>query len=410
VRAHEHYRELCAVNTAGQLSQRERLELRRHLTVCSECRRVLYDFQIMSDVLSSIADLQCHKPILEGTTERFIERVQNERALPALPMEETPELREGKNHAMLWARRRMLWLPIAALIVIALFLGVRRVAKYRQPVSPQISVNNASNSNDTGRDVGALSKEAAISDNQQLKQQLAEATRREQALEERSSAYEAQRSYGLEREAELKRRISAFEDANAKLLDKGSRDKDDLIHLHQQLDETRSQNQALQNAALVEQAALNGQIRKLRAEIDRQHRLDSIQGTCAPMTARNLHVVDVHDTDSDGRALPAFGRIFFTEGKCLTFYAYDLPDRAINQKVSFYVWGRKGETKEVKNLGMFRSDDRTDGRWVLTVDDPQMLTRINTVFVTREPGDKMATRPTGKRFLEAFLGSSPKHP
>jgi hypothetical protein len=410
VRAHEHYRELCAVNTAGQLSPRERRELRGHLSVCSECRRVLYDFQIMSDVLSSIADLQCHKPILEGTTERFIERVQKERALPALATKETPELREGKNHAMLWARRSMLWLPIAALILIALFLGVRRVAEYRQPVSPQSSVNNDSNSNDTARDVAAPSKGAAMSDNQQLKQQLADATRREQAFEERISAYEAQRSYGLEREAELKRHITALEDANAKLLDKGSRDTDDLVHLRQQLDETRSQNQALQNAALVEQAALNGRIRKLTAEIDRQHRLDNIQNTCAPMTARNLHVVDVHDTDSDGKALPAFGRVFYTEGKCLTFYAYDLPDRAINQKVSFYVWGRKGETKDVKNLGMFRSDDRTDGRWVLTVDDPQILTRINTVFVTREPGDKMATRPTGKRFLEAFLGSSPKHP
>jgi hypothetical protein len=410
VRAHEHYRELCAVNTAGQLSQGERRELRRHLTVCSECRRVLYDFQIMSDVLSSIANLQCHKPILEGTTERFIERVQKERALPAFATEETPELREGKNHAMLRARRSMLWLPIAALILIALFLRVRRAAEYRQPVRPQISVNNDSNSNGTARDVAAPSKGAAMSDNQQLKQQLADATRREQAFEERISAYEAQRSYGLEREAELKRHITALEDANAKLLDKGSRDTDDLVHLRQQLDETRSQNQALQNAALVEQAALNGRIRKLTAEIDRQHRLDNIQNTCAPMTARNLHVVDVHDTDSDGKALPAFGRVFYTEGKCLTFYAYDLPDRAINQKVSFYVWGRKGETKDVKNLGMFRSDDRTDGRWVLTVDDPQILTRINTVFVTREPGDKMATRPTGKRFLEAFLGSSPKHP
>jgi hypothetical protein len=410
VRAHEHYRELCAVNTAGQLSPRERRELRGHLSVCSECRRVLYDFQIMSDVLSSIADLQCHKPILEGTTERFIERVQKERALPALATKETPELREGKNHAVLRARRSMLWLPIAALILSALFLGVRRFAKYRQPVSPQISVNKDSNSNDTGRYVGALSKEATISDNQQLKQQLADATRREQALEQRISAYEAQRSYGLEREGELKRHISALEDANAKLLDKGSRDTDDLVHLRQQLDETRSQNQALQNAALVEQAALNGRIRKLTGEIDRQHRLNSIQNTCAPMTARNLHVVDVHDTDSDGKSLPAFGRVFYTEGKCLTFYAYDLPDRKSKHKVSFYVWGRKGETKEVSNLGIFRSDDPADGRWVLTVDDPQIVTRINTVFVTREPGDKMATRPTGKRFLEAFLGSSPKHP
>ncbi len=39
------------------------------------------------------------------------------------------------------------------------------------------------------------------------------------------------------------------------------------------------------------------------------------------MAARNLHIVDVVDTDSKGRTKAAFGRVFFAEDKQLVFYA-----------------------------------------------------------------------------------------
>jgi C4-dicarboxylate-specific signal transduction histidine kinase len=39
------------------------------------------------------------------------------------------------------------------------------------------------------------------------------------------------------------------------------------------------------------------------------------------MASRNLHIVDVFDTDPKGKTRPAFGRIFLTEGKSLIFYA-----------------------------------------------------------------------------------------
>jgi len=42
------------------------------------------------------------------------------------------------------------------------------------------------------------------------------------------------------------------------------------------------------------------------------------------ISARNLHIIDVYDTDSHGKTTRAFGRVFFTEGKSLVFYAYDL--------------------------------------------------------------------------------------
>ena len=39
------------------------------------------------------------------------------------------------------------------------------------------------------------------------------------------------------------------------------------------------------------------------------------------MAARQLHVIDVRDTDPNGEPANAFGRVFLTEGKSLTFYA-----------------------------------------------------------------------------------------
>jgi hypothetical protein len=130
------------------------------------------------------------------------------------------------------------------------------------------------------------------------------------------------------------------------------------------------------------------------------------------VVARNLHIIDVHDRDGDGKSQRAFGRIFYSEGKSLTFYAYDLADqRKVDAKVSFYVWGeRLGVEKPVRSLGIFHSDDASDGRWVLTFDDPRVLTQIDSVFVTAESTRKAAREPRGQRILFAFLGGKPNHP
>jgi len=130
------------------------------------------------------------------------------------------------------------------------------------------------------------------------------------------------------------------------------------------------------------------------------------------VVARNLHIIDVHDRDGNGKSQRAFGRIFYTEGKSLIFYAYDLADpRKVDAKVSFYVWGeRLGAEKPISSLGVFHNDDVKDGRWVLTFDDPGVLAQINSVFVTVESSRKAIKEPAGRRILFAFLGDKPNHP
>jgi hypothetical protein len=130
------------------------------------------------------------------------------------------------------------------------------------------------------------------------------------------------------------------------------------------------------------------------------------------VVARNLHIIDVHDRDGNGKNQRAFGRIFYTEGKSLIFHTYDLADtRKLDAKVSFYVGGeRLGAEKPIRSLGIFHNDDSNDGRWVLTFDDPQVLAQIDSVFVTVESAKKAIKKPGGHRVLLAFQGDKLNHP
>jgi hypothetical protein len=120
----------------------------------------------------------------------------------------------------------------------------------------------------------------------------------------------------------------------------------------------------------------------------------------------------VYDTDGHGKTSRAFGRVFYTEGKSLVFYAYDLsPQHPENSKYAFYVWGKRdGAPQMAKNLGALTKEDQAQKRWVLTITDPKVLAEIDSVFVTLEPTGQAGARPSGKRLLTAFLNTAANHP
>jgi hypothetical protein len=130
------------------------------------------------------------------------------------------------------------------------------------------------------------------------------------------------------------------------------------------------------------------------------------------MGARNLHVVDLRpDVDTKGKEGSAFGRVFYTEGKSLIFYAFDLGNRTpAKRNASFQVWGARGPAqRQAKSLGIFYVDDQKQNRWVLKSDDPNVLAEIESVFVTIEPPGGSA-KPTGHQLLYAYLKTNPNHP
>ena len=128
--------------------------------------------------------------------------------------------------------------------------------------------------------------------------------------------------------------------------------------------------------------------------------------------ARNLHIVDVYDTDANGETKKAVGRVFYTQGHSLVFYAYDLStNRSETGKYAYYVWGHKeGNDESVRNLGTLDPDDLSQKRWMLKVNDAKALSDIDRVFVTLEQNGKVDLRPHGKKILNAYLGSPANHP
>jgi len=130
------------------------------------------------------------------------------------------------------------------------------------------------------------------------------------------------------------------------------------------------------------------------------------------IAARNLHIIDVYDTDGEGKKQKAFGRVFYTEGKSLVFYAYDLGvRRGASEKYAYYAWGKRDASEQgIHKLGIFFNDDQAQKRWVLQITDPRVLSEIDSVYVTLEPADKSGIRPSGKKILSAYLGTPANHP
>lgn len=127
--------------------------------------------------------------------------------------------------------------------------------------------------------------------------------------------------------------------------------------------------------------------------------------------ARDLHIVDVYDVDGSGKSSRAYGRIYYVNHDQLIFYAFDLGKLERDHKiVAFQAWGyRQPQSTEVQSLGLFYLDSARLNRWTLRVSDPQILSRIDTLFVTAEPpgGSRF---PKGKRLLMASLAGPPNHP
>jgi len=129
------------------------------------------------------------------------------------------------------------------------------------------------------------------------------------------------------------------------------------------------------------------------------------------MGARNLRIIDVFDVDGKGKTRKPFGRVFFTEGKSLIFYAFDLGnERPGLQSAAYQAWGSEGSFEHgVRSLGIFYRDDQKSNRWVLKFDDPDTLAEIDSVFVTTEPAGG-SKKPTGGRLLAAYVKASLNHP
>ena len=128
------------------------------------------------------------------------------------------------------------------------------------------------------------------------------------------------------------------------------------------------------------------------------------------MGARELYMTDIYDVAGSGETNKPFGRLFYTRGKSLIFYAYDLDQQpGVKRAATFQAWGRRGPDVQAINLGVFYEDNESKKRWILKCDDPKTLAQIDGVFVTVEPKGG-SRKPTSKHLLFASLKIEPNHP
>jgi hypothetical protein len=129
------------------------------------------------------------------------------------------------------------------------------------------------------------------------------------------------------------------------------------------------------------------------------------------MGARDLYIAEIYDVAGTGETKKPYGRVFYTRGKSLIFYAYDLDQQTELKRVStFQAWGRRGpDRQQAINLGVFFEDNGTKKRWILKCDDPKTLAQIDAVFVTVEPNGG-SHKPSSKPLLFAYLKVNPNHP
>ncbi len=127
--------------------------------------------------------------------------------------------------------------------------------------------------------------------------------------------------------------------------------------------------------------------------------------------ARDLHIVDVYDVDKAGKSARTYGRIYYVNHRLLVFYAFDLAKAEKNHlAAAFQAWGfRQPHSSTAESLGLFYLDNASLNRWTLRVSDTQVLSRIDTLFVTVErPGGSRF--PKGRRLLMASLAGPANHP
>jgi len=397
---------------AGEIGHDDWQVLKAHFEECAPCRGVFSDvgeihtkwlpehpdFEIVREPHS---DLHLRKAILKRATKagaRFSKAAQAQ-----------PRLVEAQ-HSPRAARRQWLWAAAATAVVIviaAVLLQRTRlqlVAERKAAATAEVAFQ-AKTPVDSSADAQGRWKQTQLALEEALKASAAQQARLRQQLEaaeQQANAF-AQSSADANRVVvELKQQLDAAHTAQA-------RTETELADLRS----AQSTNEAVTLAQEREIQALNQKLEEQSVSVERKEQLLSAGREIRDLiAARNLHIIDVYDTDSHGKTSRTFGRVFYTEGRSLVFYAYDLsPQHPETSKYAFYVWGKRdGAPQMAKNLGPLAKDDQAQKRWVLTITDPKVLAEIDSVFVTLEPTGHAGEHPSGKRLLTAFLGTAANHP
>ena len=427
---HDEFLALCALSTSGELTGDERTRLQEHLAVCPSCREAMKQYEaVVSKTIPALA------PDPESVeSDPSWSQEQAEAALfQRLALEE--ELGTDRGGAdgdsaskstgrvplsASQATWRNVWTLCAAGVLLCIALGVsayrvgiRRGVK-TAAITPPASLEHApaleQQVSDAAHEREVLRAEMVQRDHviadlrHQLEQQSAEMGRMKIAqsqLETDLQSGQAGRQALLQERSDVSQKFDAAQAKTQSLQDK-------LDSLERQSSEDK------QRATVLEAKVtdLNRLLHDRETTIDQQQELLAHDRDIRDlMGARDLYVAEVYDVERTGETRKPYGRVFYTKGKSLIFYAYDLDQQAgVKNASTFQAWGRRGpDWQQALNLGIFYVDNSSKKRWVLRFDDPKALAQIDAVFVTVEPNGG-SQKPSKKPLLFAYLHIDPNHP
>jgi hypothetical protein len=439
--SHEKYLELCAASTAGELTGEEEKELKGHLAFCASCRRAKRQYEITVDkAIPALADDVASNRTQSDTTwsvekaeAAFFKRLKADQnssppadsSLGKVETEPTGRRFTYRPSRIPWAE---LWMPFAACVLLAIALGIvayrsgeKRVGDKSQGITARTDVSVSSleeQISDFGHEKAQLLSKLAEDDEaiRDLKRDVAKQDDEIRRLREPNDAIvvhskEAEQKAPANGRIEASIREAALVAAQTSLQELQAK----ANALDQQREESakRAESLDVKVSELTQLARDREQaLDKQQAELLKQQELlDHDRDIRELMGARDLYIAEVHDISGNGRPDKTYGRVFYTKGKSLIFYAYDLDAQpGVRDASSYQAWGRRGPDKEqALNLGIFYEDNASKKRWVLKAEDPKTLADIDAVFVTIEPSGG-SHHPSGKQLLFAYLRVTPNHP
>jgi hypothetical protein len=426
---HEYFLELCALSTSDSLGKKEWSQLRSHLEECRDCQEAIAGFQLVAvEGMPLLANLETDSETYTYTPTENRRPWSRERTKDALlakalnvSVSDEVESTPGKRQAFgvgLPVLGRVLWQQAAQYIAVAVCLlagvavGGYRLGLTRVPLAQPVDQTAAVRASELNHEVAnhpVLDKAQDNSGEQEdgerdLKQKVAntEALRTVQAKEldkarTENAALQSQRDSLARVVAEQTGALSALHiDVDALQAEKQDR----LLHIYDLETLVRTLRKSSPRESVLAQQSAPTATETSVSDSD----LRDLMG------ARKLYITDVVDLDNNGRPRQPFGRIFYTTGKSLIFYAFDLDQQPGVRSAAFQLWGQRGSNRnDFVNMGVFNLDSETNRRWVVKFDDPQKLAQINAVFVTVEPIGG-SHKPAGKQLLYASIRTLPNHP
>lgn len=433
---HEKFPQLCAAATAGELTFYEQQRLDAHLETCAECRCLMQEYQIAalhgSAALASqfaLGETESDRSwSVEAAEKTFLKRLSVEDRSPEFRAEsraETAKRGQRFSYRPSTVQRREVWMSFAAVVLLALAFAV---TAYRTGVKQGTDIAHTASAPTTD----STSLQEQVSDlgheRAQLLLKLADEDKTLADLKRQFSGQEAVITA-------LKVKLTAGQrPANGQEITQPSSevalqrdlelvtDQAKLIELQKTIDTLAGQRDEIASHAAVLQAKVGDLTQLVR---DRESELEQKEDQLAKdkdllehdrdirelIGARDLYIAEIHDVSGNGETNKTYGRIFYTRGKRLVFYAYDLDAKhGVQEASTFQAWGRRGSNKQqALNLGVFYEDNASKKRWVLRADNPKSLEDIDAVFVTIEP-DGGSQHPSGKQLLFAYLRIDPNHP